>query len=42
VVDGIMIGMTCEIDPYIRTTGSDEHLVDEKIVVQMSELENKT
>ena len=42
VVDGMMIGMTCEIDPYIRTTGSVEHLVDEKIVVQMIELEKKT
>ena len=36
------IGMTCEVDPYIRTTGSVEHLVDEKIVVQMIELEKKT
>jgi len=36
------IGMTCEIDPYIRTIGSVEHLADEKIVIETIELEKKT
>jgi len=27
VVDGMTIGMTCEIDPYLRTTGIGEHLL---------------
>ena len=36
------IGMTCEVDPYIRTTESVEHLADEKIVVETIQLENKT
>jgi len=42
VVDGMTIGMTCEVDPYIRTTESVEHLADEKIVVETIQLENKT
>ena len=41
VVNGMMIGMTCEIDPYIWTTGSVEHLANEKIVVETIELEKK-
>ena len=36
------IGMTCEVDPYIRTTKSGEHLIDEKIVVKTIQLEKKT
>jgi len=42
MVDGMTIEMTCEVDPYIRTTGSVEHLSDEKIVVETIELEKKT
>ena len=42
VVDGMTIGMSCEIDPYIRTTRSVEHLPNKKIVVETIELEKKT
>ena len=35
------IGMTCEVDPYIRTTESVKHLTDEKIVVETIQLEKK-
>ena len=34
------IGMTFDVDPYIRTTGLVEHLANEKIVVETIELEN--
>ena len=42
VVDGMTIGMTCEVDPYIWTNDSGEQLVDEKIVVETIQLEKKT
>jgi len=42
VVDRMTIGMTCEVDPYIRTTELGEHLTDEKIVVETIQLEKKT
>ena len=41
VVDGMMIGMTCEIDPYLRITGIGEHLTNENIVVETIQLEKK-
>jgi len=42
VVDGMMIGMVFEVDPYIQITGSVEHLADEKIIVETIQLEKKT
>jgi len=42
VVDGMAIGMTCEVYPYIRTTESVQHLANKMIVVETIQLEKKT
>ena len=42
MVDRMTTRMTCEVDPYIRTIGSVEHLADEKIVIETIEFEKTT